>query len=51
MTSSVDGAAATITVRTPSPSLAAKQALLAAVTDVAGDDGVRAVVGAGVPRP
>ena len=48
MTSSADGAAATITVRTPSPSLAAKQALLAAV---AGDDGVRAVVGAGVPRP
>ena len=50
MTYSVNGAVATITMRTPSLGLAAKQMLLAAVTEAAGDDGVRAVVLTGTGR-
>jgi 2-(1,2-epoxy-1,2-dihydrophenyl)acetyl-CoA isomerase len=46
----VDGAVATITMRTPSLGLAAKQMLLAAVTEAAGDDGIRAVVLTGTGR-
>jgi 2-(1,2-epoxy-1,2-dihydrophenyl)acetyl-CoA isomerase len=50
VTYAVDGAVATITMGTPSLGLAAKQALLAAVTEAAGDDGVRAVVLTGTGR-
>ena len=50
MTYAVDGAVATITMSTPSLGLAAKQMLLAAVTEAAGDDGVRAVVLTGTGR-
>ena len=50
MTYTVDGAVATITMTTPSLGLAAKQMLLAAVTEAAGDDGVRAVVLTGTGR-
>ena len=50
MTYAVDGAVATITMRTPSLGLAAKQMLLAAVTEAGGDDGVRAVVLTGSGR-
>src|ERR1700722_5987149 len=46
----VDGAVATITMRTPSLGRAAKQMLLAAVTEAAGDDGIRAVVLTGTGR-
>ena len=50
MTYAVDGAVATITMTTPSLGLAAKQMLLAAVTEAAGDDGVRAVLLTGTGR-
>ena len=50
MTYAVNGAVATITMSTPSLGLAAKQMLLAAVTEAAGDDGVRAVVLTGTGR-
>ena len=50
MAYAVDGAVATITMRTPSLGLAAKQLLLTAVTEAAGDDGVRAVVLTGTGR-
>ena len=50
MAYAVDGAVATITMRTPSLGLAAKQMLLAAVTEAAGDDGIRAVVLTGTGR-
>jgi 2-(1,2-epoxy-1,2-dihydrophenyl)acetyl-CoA isomerase len=50
VTYTVDGAVATITMTTPSFGLAAKQMLLAAVTEAAGDDGVRAVVLTGTGR-
>ena len=46
----VDGAVATITMRTPSLGLAARQMLLAAVTEAAADDGIRAVVLTGSGR-
>jgi 2-(1,2-epoxy-1,2-dihydrophenyl)acetyl-CoA isomerase len=50
VTYAVDGAVATITMGTASLGLAAKQALLAAVTEAGGDDGVRAVVLTGTGR-
>jgi 2-(1,2-epoxy-1,2-dihydrophenyl)acetyl-CoA isomerase len=50
VTYTVDEAVATITMITPSLGLAAKQMLLAAVTDAAADDGVRAVVLTGTGR-
>jgi 2-(1,2-epoxy-1,2-dihydrophenyl)acetyl-CoA isomerase len=45
-----DGAVATITMRTPSLGLDAKQALLAAVTRAGADDAIRAVVLTGTGR-
>jgi 2-(1,2-epoxy-1,2-dihydrophenyl)acetyl-CoA isomerase len=50
VTYTVDEAVATITMTTPSLGLAAKQMLLDAVTEAAGDDGVRAVVLTGTGR-
>jgi 2-(1,2-epoxy-1,2-dihydrophenyl)acetyl-CoA isomerase len=50
VTYAVGETVATITMRTPSLGLAAKQMLLAAVTEAAGDDGVRAVVLTGTGR-
>jgi 2-(1,2-epoxy-1,2-dihydrophenyl)acetyl-CoA isomerase len=46
----VAGAVATITMTTPALRLAAKQALLAAVEQAGGDDGIRAVVLTGTGR-
>ena len=51
MTYTVDGAVATITMRTASLGLAAKQMLLAAATAAAGDDDIRAVMLTGTADP
>jgi 2-(1,2-epoxy-1,2-dihydrophenyl)acetyl-CoA isomerase len=50
VTYAVDGAVATITMRTPALGLAAKQMLLAAATAAAGDDAIRAVLLTGSGR-